>query len=41
MDQSEDIDMGAPPVSVREVAATLFAEIQKYKGNGKKFHLIR
>lgn len=33
--------MGPSPVSAREVAATLFAEIQKYKMNSKEFRLIR
>ena len=31
----EDIEMGAPPASVPEIAATIFAEMQKHMLNGK------
>ena len=34
---TEDINMGAPPVITREFAAALFAEMQKYQMNGKYF----
>jgi hypothetical protein len=35
--QSEDIDMDSPPTSTSEIAAALFAEMQKYGINGKLF----